>query len=353
MRLSRVSKGIEFKMYYISTAVVISEFMKVIVSFIGCYYEDCGKDIEIMKEKIKTSSKWGDLLKISLPAGLYVLQNNLQYIAMSNLPAEVYQVLIQGKIITTALFSILVLNRRYSFVQWTSILALSLGVGLVQFSLKTSAVASNNINFAIGITSVLVSTLTSGFASVFLEKMLKSKGGFWIRNIQLSSVSFIIASLGCLIQDFNVVSTGGFFTGYNPLVLSVIFTQALGGMLVAFVVRYTNSIVKGFAASGSIILSCIISAIFLNDYKLGRLFTLGTGMVCASALTWAVSPTPSVGRVDTIESVKDLVGVASDPNISEVIEIQEDLVGVTSEVNEIQENNQENIQDNNYQEKRP
>lgn len=336
-------------MYYISTAVVISEFMKVIVSFIGCYYEDCGKDIRIMKEKIITSSKWGDLLRISLPAGLYVLQNNLQYTAMSNLPAEVYQVLIQGKIITTAFFSIILLKRRYSFVQWSSILALSLGVGLVQFSLQTSAVAASNINFAIGLTSVLVSTLTSGFASVFLEKMLKSKGGFWIRNLQLSSVSFLIASLGCLIKDFNVVSTGGFFTGYNPLVLSVIFTQALGGMLVAFVVRYTNSIVKGFAASGSIILSCIVSAIFLNDYKLGRLFTVGTGMVCASALTWAVSPSPSISKVEPIESITTVVNELVDvENIESITLVVNELVGVSSdsnisEVTEIQEISQKNI----------
>lgn len=60
-------------------------------------------------------------------------------------------------------------------------------------------------------------------------------------------------------------------------------------MLVAFVVKYTNSIVKGFAASGSIVLSCLISAIFLNDYKLNNMFTLGTSIVCASAFIWAVS----------------------------------------------------------------
>ena len=296
MRLSRVTTKANSKMYIVSTAVVLSEFIKVIVSLLGCYYEDAGKDIKKVWGKISDSSKLKDLLKISIPAALYVLQNNLQYVAMSNLPAEVYQVLIQGKIITTALFSVLLLNKRYSFIQWTSVKMLSLGVALVQISLKTSIVSSRNVNFAIGITSVLVSTLTSGFASIILEKMLKSKGGFWVRNIQLSFVSFLIASIGSLIKDSGSILERGFFADYNPLVLSVILTQALGGMLVAFVVRYTNSIVKGFAASGSIILSCIVSAIFLSDYKLNRLFTIGTGMVCASALAWAVSPTPTIRK---------------------------------------------------------
>ena len=291
MRLSRVTAKARNNMYIVSTAVVLSELIKIIVSLVGCFLEDSNGDMKLMGENIKKSSKLSDLIKISVPAALYVLQNNLQYVAMSNLPAEVYQVLIQGKIITTALFSVILLNKRYSLIQWGSVFALSLGVALVQFSLRTSVVAASHVNFPIGITSVLVSTLTSGFASIFLEKVLKSKGGFWVKNIQLSLMSFFIASVGSIIKDSGSIASRGFFVGYDPLVLSVILTQALGGMLVAFVVRYTNSIVKGFAASGSIVLSCLVSALFLNDYKLNAMFTLGTGMVCASALTWAVSPT--------------------------------------------------------------
>ena len=279
MRLSRVTTKSSSGMYIVSTAVVLSEFIKVLISLIGLYYEDASKKVDNMVEKIKSSSKPRDLVKIVVPAALYVLQNNLQYVAMSNLPAEVYQVLIQGKIITTAIFSVLVLNRRYSLTQWSSVFALSLGVALVQFSLKTAAVTASHVNFAIGISSVLISTLTSGFASVYLEKMLKSKGSFWIRNVQLSFVSLAIAAAGSFVKDSQTIMNRGFFAGYNSLVLSVILTQALGGMLVAFVVRYTNSIVKGFAASGSIVLSCIVSAIFLSDYKLNRLFTVGTAMV--------------------------------------------------------------------------
>ena len=342
MRLSRVTTQSSSGMYIVSTAVVLSEFIKVLISLLGLYFEDASKNTGDMFEKMRNSSKLRDLVKIVVPAGLYVLQNNLQYVAMSNLPAEVYQVLIQGKIITTAIFSVLLLNRRYSLTQWSSVFALSLGVALVQFSLRTAAITASHVNFAIGISSVLISTLTSGFASVYLEKMLKSKGSFWIRNVQLSLVSLAIAATGSFVKDSQTIMNRGFFAGYNPLVLSVILTQALGGMLVAFVVRYTNSIVKGFAASGSIVLSCIVSAIFLSDYKLNRLFTIGTAMVCASALAWAMSPTPATGKTTVLNEKKITPSIpvtqypvsTPDNNLDESNireEASDELVGATSD----------------------
>lgn len=52
-----------------------------------------------------------DLLKMAVPACLYVLQNNLNYVAVSNLDGPTFQLLYQLKILTTALFSVLMLKR--------------------------------------------------------------------------------------------------------------------------------------------------------------------------------------------------------------------------------------------------
>ena len=52
-----------------------------------------------------------DLFRLSVPAGLYTVQNNLAYFAMSHLDAATYQLLYQLKILTTALFSVLLLKR--------------------------------------------------------------------------------------------------------------------------------------------------------------------------------------------------------------------------------------------------
>ena len=70
-------------------------------------------------------------MKMCVPSGLYVLQNNLQYIGASYLPAAIFQVLVQIKIITTAIFSVTMLNRKLSLMQWTAIVALGSGIGKI------------------------------------------------------------------------------------------------------------------------------------------------------------------------------------------------------------------------------
>ena len=71
-------------------------------------------------------------MKLLIPSGLYTLQNNLLYIALSNLDAATYQVTYQLKILTTALFSVLMLGMKLDSFKWISLVLLMAGVSLVQ-----------------------------------------------------------------------------------------------------------------------------------------------------------------------------------------------------------------------------
>lgn len=125
-----------------------------------------------------------------------MIQNNLQYLGASHLPAAVFQVLVQMKIITTALFSVTMLSRQLSLMQWISIVALGGGIGMVQVSQtmdQSTSVENQESNF-IGIVAVLISCLTSGFAGVYFEKVLKTNNtSIWVRNIQLAFIGIIIS----------------------------------------------------------------------------------------------------------------------------------------------------------------
>lgn len=59
-----------------------------------------------------------DWIKMTVPAILYLIQNNLQYIAVTLLDAATFQVTYQFKIITTALFSVWMLKRQLSITKW-------------------------------------------------------------------------------------------------------------------------------------------------------------------------------------------------------------------------------------------
>lgn len=48
--------------------------------------------------------------------------------------------------------------------------------------------------------------------------------------------------------------------------LNVFLFQAIGGLIIAAVIKYADNIIKGFATSLSIILSSVVSYFVLNDF---------------------------------------------------------------------------------------
>ncbi|KAJ1942856.1 hypothetical protein EC988_006382, partial [Linderina pennispora] len=110
-------------------------------------------------------------------------------------------------------------------------------------------------------------------------KVLKgSRKSLWTRNVQLSLFSTIPALFGVLVVDGQGVRTNGFFYGYTSWTLGAIACQAVGGLIVAVVVKYADNILKGFATSISIILSCLAS-VWIFDFRITKAFVFGTALV--------------------------------------------------------------------------
>ncbi len=150
----------------------------------------------------------------------------------------------------------------------------------------------------IGILSVFMNCLISGFASVYFEKILKeSRTSVVIRNIQLSLFGILFSLIPVLIKDYNLVSEKGFFQGYNFVVWSVILIQAIGGLIVAFVIKYADNILKEFANSISILLISFVSYFFLKNFVPNEIFMLGASLVVGSTFLYRYENKPSITSV--------------------------------------------------------
>ncbi|XP_012711410.2 UDP-galactose translocator isoform X1 [Fundulus heteroclitus] len=240
--------------------------------------------------------QYKDTLKLAVPSLIYTLQNNLQYVAISNLPAATFQVTYQLKILTTALFSVLMLRKSLSRVQWVSLLLLFAGVAIVQVQQegnKEAAVADGSSqNYSVGVVAVVVSCLSSGFAGVYFERILKgSAASVWMRNVQLGVFGTALGLLGMWWNDGGAVARRGFLFGYTGMVWCVILNQAFGGLLVAVVVKYADNILKGFATSFSIIVSTVMS-VYLFSFHVDLLFTAGAGLVIGAVYMYSLPKAP-------------------------------------------------------------
>lgn len=224
-----------------------------------------------------------------------VIQNNLQYIAAENLNAATFQVTYQIKILTTAGFSVLLLHKTLSLNKWFSLLLLTMGVGIVQVQ---SAGGDGNeatahlMNPAAGFLAVLIGCCTSGLAGVYFEMVLKnSQTDLWIRNVQLSLFSLIPAVLP-IVYDLSKHEHGlDLFHNFGAWAWSTVFIQVFGGLITALVIKYADNILKGFATSLSIVISCLASVAFF-DFPLTFPFALGASVVLAA--TWMYNQSGSV-----------------------------------------------------------
>lgn len=90
MRYTRTLPG---DMYFASTAVMLTEVVKVITSMLILLAERRSM-MKWMKYlySISVGHPW-DMVKMLVPACIYTVQNNLLYLAVSNLDAATYQVL--------------------------------------------------------------------------------------------------------------------------------------------------------------------------------------------------------------------------------------------------------------------
>merc|ERR1712060_926632 len=141
----------------------------------------------------------------------------------------------------------------------------------------------------VGLAAVLAACVTSGLAGVYLEKILKqTDASIWIRNIQLAMFGASCGLLGALYQDGAAISEHGFMQGYTFLVWGVILLQAVGGLVVAAVMKYADNILKCFGNALSIVLSCILSAVFLQEFTPDGLFVLGTLLVLVATTMYSI-----------------------------------------------------------------
>jgi UDP-sugar transporter A1/2/3 len=328
-------------LYLASTAVFAMEATKLALCFLVIGWQARGAGGGLVSElRAHVLRSPAEVAKLCVPSLLYTVQNNLLYLALTNLDAATYQVCYQLKILTTALFSALLLGRRFSRLKWLSLVLLTAGVAVVQLSGSgdgshpahhhdnDAAAADHRQHVAgqqqqqeqerhlggggeegasggasgdaqsrlVGLAAVLCAACTSGFAGVWFEKILKgSRTSLWVRNVQMGLPSTAIALLTVWAKDAAAVRSAGFFQGYNGVVWTVVAVQAVGGLVVAVVVKYADNVLKVFATSFSIVVSCVISALFF-DFRPNLEFVAGAGLVVGATVLYSAPERPGRTR---------------------------------------------------------
>ena len=303
MRYSRTRSG---DMFFEGTAVLMAEVVKLLTCMLLVYRspeEGAGsfkKVTDILYKTIILNKL--DTLKVCVPSFIYLIINNLNYVAAEHLDVATYQTTYQLKILTTAVLAVLILKKSLTKTQWLSLVLSVLGVALVQLSdvKETKATGqTRHQNRLLGFGAALSASFLSGIAGIYFEKILKeSIVSVWMRNIHLSLMSIPLGIFVSFFKHSEGIFEYGFFHGYDLFVMYLVTLNAMGGLLVAVVLKYADSILRGFASSLAIIITCIVS-VFLLGFRITLQFSVGAALVMGSVFMYGYKPKPSTLQLPT------------------------------------------------------
>lgn len=265
-----------------TTLVYFSEQLKMILSFCVVFYQSSCSINQALDDLGKgLLENW----KLAIPALLFSLQNNLIYYAGSNMDAATFQITSQLKILITAINMVILLNRTLRPIQWIALCILFAGIAVVQLDkFQSNLLHTNKMS---GMIALLLSMFSSGFAGVFVEKVLKSgTSSMWVINFHLSMFCLMFSTCVMLINDGREIQSSGLYVGYSFWVWILIVVQGVGGLIVAYVIKKYDNIIKGFATSAAIISASTFSIIFL-DTKLTPNIVVGGILVIVAILMYS------------------------------------------------------------------
>ncbi|EOD09521.1 hypothetical protein EMIHUDRAFT_96775 [Emiliania huxleyi CCMP1516] len=262
----RYSRGTLQEKYSASSALIVMELAKGALSCWKIAYSEAPSDVPAGPLLSKCAFLARHSMTMLVPAAIYLAMNILGFVALQYLDAATFAVLAQMKVLSTAVFSVLILQRRLHVRKWRALTLLTTGVVLLSHEAmpkKTDSTQGKAMSdFGVGVAAVGCEVLLSGFVSIYFEKVLKSKTevySVWDRNFQLAFWSILIYT-PIMLHD----RPGDPFGGWTPMAAACAAIGAAGGVLVALSIKYADSILKTIATSGAIVLTTALNAALLD-----------------------------------------------------------------------------------------
>jgi len=300
----RFSLGVLNEQYNKYEVLLVAEGIKIVFAMCMIWNIPGYEKNFLSKMSAMAAKSW----KMCVLAGLYGAMNILSFIALRNIGAGMFTIFAQLKILSTASFSAIILQRHYSMAKWRALISLIFGVLLFSEPIwgTDSGPKHESANTLLGTICVMIEVTLSGFASIYFEKVIKSdteQYGIWERNFQLAFWSFPLYVGFIFFGPGADPSNIG--AGWSAMAFSLSALGASGGLLVALSIKYGDSVLKTLATTSAIILSAICDHIWLGG-PLTLVMCIAAAQVIISIGNYAFDATPAHSTIKevTVEKKK-------------------------------------------------
>eukprot|EP00884_Botryococcus_braunii_P003112 jgi/Botrbrau1/12801/Bobra.117_1s0017.2 len=274
--------------YNFATVPFLAELLKLIISGILL-----NRQRRESPETTRVTLNLRTYLLFAVPSVIYWLHNNVQFLTLQYVDPSTYQILGNLKIVTTGLLSWIALHRNLTVLQWLALILLTIGATTSQVN-----TCENQDVFTAPIQGYFfgaVSAVLSAVAAVYTEWVMKrNTDSLYWQNIQLYSLGVLFNGMGLTLADLNGGAQGGMWTsrifqGYNAVTFAVVANLAFSGLLVSWVTKYADSIMKVYATSMAMFVTMVVSLLFFA-LRPGLQLILGAFTASISIVLYYISP---------------------------------------------------------------
>ena len=260
------TKSVDNKYTYSTIAVVLlTECLKLVLST-AIYAKD--KSLWQLIPEVVSGRKV--LALYMVPAFLYCLYNNLSFVNLASYDPTTYYLLLQLRVVVTAVIYQLLFRRTLSRSQWFSLILLTFGCVVKQLGGFWQNSSANYSIISFNLVLILIQVFCSCFAGVYNEYLLKDVGSEV--HIMIQNVFMYIDSIAC--NFFLLVITGevsrlsevsqSMELITDPKIIAVMVNNALCGIITSFFLKNLNSILKTFASALELIFTAILCYLIFN-----------------------------------------------------------------------------------------
>jgi len=243
--------------------LLVAEFQKLLISAAAIYILEG----PVHKSFHEFCSEGSVML---LPAVAYLIMNLLSFYSLKYISASLFITMAQMKTLTTALFSVLILNVSLPPSKCFSLFLLVFGCILVTQQERRDSHSHSEVvevdswHFFLGLFAVILEVTISGLISAYYERILKhQKASVWERNAQLAFLSIILYSANYYSESESTIIDK--IVDWNWPIFITSTLGACGGLLVAACMKYLSSVVKCIILSFSVILTLFLSHFIFNS----------------------------------------------------------------------------------------
>jgi len=225
-------------------------------------------------------------LIFAVPAILYMIRNNLQYITLMRMNFAAYKLLLNSRFIITGALGLFILGQRLNRYQWLALCVITLGCIMLDFDPEMSySITFSNASL------LILQIMCASIGSILIERSLKDKAHAHVNidflNLYLYGFS-ILFNIPFLTNTKLIVANDLF----SPLVHVISLIGALGGIVTGRVLKVMSATTKSFAMACEIIISSAVAS-YMFRYHVSNILVVSLVLMVTSIFLYNYKPTTS------------------------------------------------------------